>query len=302
MYVHSYIRLNGFKCNPAIIVTHEPFVPQRRQAAAPPGAINEVPIMDSVNPQEALAGTGPGRQPLYAALAALLIRDIRSGRYPPATNLPTEKELSERYGVSRQTVRQALRNVREQGLISSHAGIGTIVRPRPDGRTTFKSVNSIEELLEFVGTTEMHAVSLREVTTDARLAALLECPEGRLLSEVGFVRRTPGSDLPMSYVLIYVHPRYAAAQVTPAVSNRPIYQNIEAMFGVRVHEVRQDITATVLDAGLAGILQAGEGEPALRITRFYYDANGELVQTSISYYPSDRYTQSARFRAAIEAS
>ena len=44
-----------------------------RQAAAPPGAINEVPIMDSVNPQEALAGTGPGRQPLYVSLPGVKV-------------------------------------------------------------------------------------------------------------------------------------------------------------------------------------------------------------------------------------
>ena len=257
-------------------------------------------MMEAVNSQDGLAGAGPGRQPLYAALAALLVKDIRDGKYPPSTNLPTEKELSARYGVSRQTVRQALRDVRELGLISSHAGIGTIVRPVATGQTTFNSVNSIEELLEFVGNSEMHAVSLREVTADAKLAKMLECPEGRLLSEAGFLRKTAGSERPMSFVLIYVHPRFAAAQVTTPVSNSPIYKKLEAMFGIRVHEVRQDITATVLDGTLAETLQAKAGDAALQIKRFFYDANGALVQTSISYYPSDRYTQSARFRTAIE--
>ena len=64
--------------------------------------------------------------------------------------------------------------------------------------------------------------------------------------------------------------------------------------------MRQDITATVLDGTLAETLQAKAGDAALQIKRFFYDANGALVQTSISYYPSDRYTQSTRFRAAIE--
>ncbi|MNL29849.1 HTH-type transcriptional repressor YvoA [compost metagenome] len=235
---------------------------------------------------------------MYAALAALLTRDIEEGKYPPSSALPTEKELTERYGVSRQTVRQALRAVRERGLISSHAGIGTIVRAPLGSQTRFSSVNSIEDLLQFVGNTEMHVVSLREVAADAELARQLECKPGLLLSEVAFLRKTPGSDLPMSYVLIYVHPRFAEAQKTPEVSNTPIYKNIERLFGVRVHEVRQDISATVLDAALAGTLAAKPGDAALQIKRFYYDANGTLVQTSISYYPADRYTQSTRFRAS----
>ena len=257
--------------------------------------------MDDINQQQdhVLAG-GPGRQPLYAALAALLARDIQEGKYRPSSILPSEKELTERYGVSRQTVRQALRSVREQGLISSHAGVGTIVRGPVSRGSTFSSVNSIEDLLQFVGNTEMHAVSLSEVTVDADLARQLECKEGLLLSEVAFLRKTPGSDLPVSYVLIYVHPRFAAAQVTPPVSNTPVYKNVERLFGVRVHEVRQDISATVLDAALADRLQAREGDPALLIKRFYYDVNGGLVQTSLSYYPSDRYTQSARFRATSD--
>lgn len=256
--------------------------------------------MEEANVQDRLAVAGPGRQPLYAALAGLLIRDIRDGKYPPSSTLPTEKDLSERYGVSRQTVRQALRSVRELGLISSHAGIGTIVRAPAKGQTMFSSVNSIEDLLEFVGTTEMHALSLREVTVDAALARKLECKEGLLLSEVAFLRKTPGSDVPISYIVLYVHPRFAEAQKTPAVSNTPIYKNIERLFGVRVHEVRQDISATVLNAELARILQAKEGEAALEVKRFYYDANNALVQTSISWYPADRYTQSARFRASSD--
>jgi DNA-binding GntR family transcriptional regulator len=137
---------------------------------------------------------------------------------------------------------------------------------------------------------------------DAALARKLECREGLLLSEVAFLRKTADSHVPVSYVLIYVHPRFAEAQKTPPVSNTPIYKNIERLFGVRVHEVRQDISATVLDAALAKTLAASPGDPALEIKRFFYDVNGSLLQTSISYYPSDRYTQSARFRATSDMS
>lgn len=252
---------------------------------------------EAVEPREQLSGAGPGRQPLYSALAAVLTRDIRDGKYQTGSILPSEKELTQRYGVSRQTVRQALRIVREDGLISSHPGIGTTVRGTGP-RALFSAVNSIEDLLNFVGNTQMHAVSLSEVTATPELARELDCREGLLLSEAAFLRKVPGSEVPMSYVLIYVQPRYAEAQVTPPVSNTPIYKNIERMFGVRVHEVRQDVSAVNLDAKLAGILTAKTGDAALLIKRFYYDVNGALIQSSISYYPSDRYTQSARFRAS----
>ena len=256
--------------------------------------------MTELDERASLPPTGPGRQPLYSALAGLLERDIRDGKYPPESIIPSEKELTERYGMSRQTVRQALRSLRDRGLISSHPGVGTIVRAPGGLQTRFSSVNSIEDLLQFVGTTEMHVVSLGEVQVGARLARELECKEGIVLSEVAFLRKTPGAQLPVSYVVIYVHPRFAEAQKTPPVTNTPVYKNIEQMFGLRVHEVRQDIAAAALDAELASTLHAAQGAPALQIKRFYYDVNGELVQTSISWYPADRYTQSARFRATTD--
>ncbi|MBN3722678.1 GntR family transcriptional regulator [Burkholderia sp. Ac-20379] len=239
-----------------------------------------------------------GQQPLYSTLAEMLSREIHEGKYPPASTLPSEKELTERYGVSRQTVRFALRVLRERGLISSHPGIGTIVREPMKAEGRFKALNSAEDLLQFVEGTEMHAQSIREVIADAELAQHFECKPGLLFSEATFVRKSPGDSLPMSFVKIYVPPRYAAAQQKPAVSNTPVYQNIEKMFNVRVREIRQDVTATVLDAELSAILETSPGEAALQMTRFYYDANQQLLQVTISYYPRSRYTQSARFRVA----
>ncbi|MDR5765873.1 MULTISPECIES: GntR family transcriptional regulator [unclassified Caballeronia] len=239
-----------------------------------------------------------GQQPLYSTLAEMLSREIHEGKYPPASTLPSEKELTERYGVSRQTVRFALRMLRDRGLISSHPGIGTIVREPAQEQGRFKALNSAEALLQFVENTEMHAHSIREVIVDAQLGALIECKEGLLLSEATFVRKTPGDDLPMSFVKVYVAPRFAAAQKKPAVSSSPVYQNIEKMFNVRVREIRQDVTAAILDEELASILQTAPGEAALQMTRFYYDANQQLLQVTVSYYPRSRYTQSARFRVA----
>lgn len=240
---------------------------------------------------------GSGRQPLYAAVSELLIRDIASGKYKPSTNLPTEQELTELYGVSRQTVRQALRVLRDRGMISSHPGRGTIVRSAATESDKFRAVNSTSDLLHFVGTTQMHAVSQRELQISSELAQVLGCRPGQLIAEASFLRFSPGADVPMSYVVIYVHPMYAQAQDTPAVSNTPIYQRIEQLFGIKIHEIQQDVTATLLDAPVAELLQASPGEAALKITRSFFDANQGVVQVSVSYYPSSRYTQSARFRA-----
>src|SRR5690606_21329280 len=120
---------------------------------------------------------GEGQQPLYMTLATILSKAIRDGTYKPSTIMPSEKELTALYGVSRITVRQSLRMLREQGLITSHPGVGTIVCALPAG-SVFNAVNSTEELLEFVGNTEMHAVSRKKIVVSEQLAAQLECTPG----------------------------------------------------------------------------------------------------------------------------
>lgn len=239
-----------------------------------------------------------GQQPFCSTLAEMLPREIHEGKDPPTSTLPSENELTERYGVSHLTVRFALRMLRERGLISSHPGIGTIAREPVQKQGRFEALNSTEALLQFVEDTEMRATSIREVIADAQLAELIECKPGLLLSEATFAGKSPGEDLPMSYVKIYVPPRFAAAQTKPAMSNTPVYQNIEKMFSVGVREIRQDVTATLLDDEFPAVLKTGPCEAALQMMCFYYDANQQLLQVTVSYYPRRRYTQSARFRVA----
>jgi GntR family transcriptional regulator len=240
---------------------------------------------------------GAGKAPLYASLASLLEQRILEGKYQVSSALPSEKELTELFDVSRQTVRQALRSLRERGLISSHPGIGTIVR-RQASNNVFGAINSIEGLLQFAQDSEMHKISLREVRASEQLASLIECQPGVLLSENSFTRHKVGESLPMSFVRIYVHPRFAAAHESPEVFHDPIYKRIERMFGVRICEVRQDITATSLQTEIASLVQAPPGSAALQIVRLYYDDNDEVIQASLSYYPEGRYVQSGRFRAS----
>ena len=65
--------------------------------------------------------------PLYIQVARALKKDIVEGVYPVGSQLPTEDELCERFSVSRYTVREALRRLREDSLVTSRQGAGTVV-------------------------------------------------------------------------------------------------------------------------------------------------------------------------------
>lgn len=68
--------------------------------------------------------------PRYLQVARELRQDIVDGVYPVGSQLPTEHELCERFSVSRYTVREALRRLRDDHLIESRPRAGTLVVPR----------------------------------------------------------------------------------------------------------------------------------------------------------------------------
>ncbi|MBV6304504.1 GntR family transcriptional regulator [Candidimonas humi] len=260
------------------------------------------PSPASANPAFSGESIQAGRSPLYISLAKALIQDIETGRYALNSLLPTEGEMAQRYGVSRHTVRQALRELKEQGLVLSRPGIGTRVRSRPEAPRFFSGINNISDLLQFVGTTEMHVISHQEIVADEESAAQLRCPPGLAWHRTDIVRKVPGRALPLCYLQAYVRPEFSGALRSAKIIRKPIYSLIETRYGLRIVEVVQEITAANLDSNMAHSLKAEDGQAALKISRYYFDKNGTIVEVGIGYYPSGRYTQSSKFRAGNDGS
>jgi GntR family transcriptional regulator len=68
------------------------------------------------------------QQPRYMQLAQTLINEIQSGRFPVGSTIPTEFELCEQFGASRSTVREAVKQLVQLGMVVRQAGIGTTVK------------------------------------------------------------------------------------------------------------------------------------------------------------------------------
>src|SRR5579864_3078049 len=86
-------------------------------------------------------------EPLYLQVVRALKDDIVSGIYPIGSQLPTEEELCGRFSVSRYTVREALRRLREDSLVSSRQGAGTTVVPPRPSDSFVHEVMSINDLV-----------------------------------------------------------------------------------------------------------------------------------------------------------
>src|SRR5437588_12452552 len=125
----------------------------------------------------------------YRDIAAELQKAIRSGKYPVGDLLPTETELMARHAASRQTVREALRILIEQGLIVRRAGLGSIVIAAEPPALFTHSVKSLAEWLRYSNETYREVVATSDVVADRKLAGLLKCEPGKNWFLIESVRR-----------------------------------------------------------------------------------------------------------------
>src|SRR6202035_5690490 len=108
--------------------------------------------------------------PLYLQVGRALKDEIVSGVYPIGSQLPTEEELCERFSVSRYTVREALRRLREDNLVSSRQGAGTTVDPPRPSESYVHEVMSINDLVAFATGVRFAIETIEMIEVDEKLS------------------------------------------------------------------------------------------------------------------------------------
>jgi len=233
----------------------------------------------------------------YAQLARDLASRIAAREFALGTTLPREVDLAVEYGVSRQTVRSAISELQQLGLVSRRRKFGTRVEAeRPSGHYR-QSLASVEDLVQFGETHSRLLKRIDEVVVDVALAALLDCPPGVRRLRISFVRfGGAGSDVPMGWTDVYVDTEDGAlsgiADLVTAAPDALVASLLEKHYGRRIHRIRQDIQGCVVPAELAAELQADEGQPALRLVRRYMDQEGQVIDIGITTHPAERFTYS----------
>lgn len=238
----------------------------------------------------ASSSNGAARQPRYQKVADDLTKRIGSGKYPVGGHLPTEMELCRHYDISRHTVREALRQLRDAGLISRRRRVGTEVVARTPKPSYKQPTNSIGDLLQYAEETQLSILEMKPVAADASLAELLECREGTKWLRVNSLRAVPGDARPVCMTTAYLDFRLPNLEQNLAELSGPISAMLEKTYGIRIARIEQSIQAVKLGKRQAKLLRALDGSPALRAIRRYYDHNGRLIELSNAIHPGERFT------------
>jgi DNA-binding GntR family transcriptional regulator len=239
------------------------------------------------------------RNTRYALVAHALLEDITDGRYAVGAMLPTEAELQKRFGVGRHTVREAIRQLRNIGVVTARAGIGTTVTATSAARRYVQSMNSVAELLHFTKSTRLKVLSKGEVIADSALAGTLKCRPGQAWFQMELLRTSPSLKEPLALVSVCVRPEFRGIADDVEDSRTSVFSRIEQRYGVHLFELEQELSATHLSARDARILKAKSGSAALKILRHYYDSDQRVTQVSVGVYPEGRFSYTSRLRLNV---
>lgn len=232
------------------------------------------------------------KEPIYATLARDLAQRISNKEFPVGSLLPTEQQLCTEYQVSRHTIREALRELSDIGLVSRKKHVGTTVEEIKQLSRNEHSLATLEDLLTLANTHIRVVLEIETVTADQALVDLIGCALGsRWLRIVSVRENDQDKTRPICITNSYVSEIYR--DIGKLVQKDPfalISDLIEKQYGRRSIEVQQTITAVAINAEEAEVLNAEVGSPALKIIRQYKDRLGKMFETTVSIHPMGRYS------------
>ncbi len=233
----------------------------------------------------------------YQEVADSLLGQIANDRHPVGAMLPSELELCQQFGVSRYTVREALRRLGDMGLVTRRQGSGTLVRAREPAAKYVQTLGSLGEFLNYPEDTRLHIVAARERVADKALADMLDGRQRRRWFHIEAIRRR-SDGLPLCWSNIFVLPKYASLVQWIGKDTSPVHLLIDRHFDQRPAKVEIDMFAGEISAEHAVGLEVEQGTPALIIVRRYAEASGRHYEISVIEHPAGRFTYSMELHQA----
>ena len=227
------------------------------------------------------------KQPLYDQLVDILTEKIEH-EYRPGDMLPSERELSKYYGLSRTTVRLALQELERLGLVVRQHGRGTFVADRSVQTTNLSQTYSFTDQMRELGRKPATTIlEFSEIESDKNLAGSLGVRIGDKLFKIKRLRSADG--VPMMVERTYLPVRKFMSLKRPMLQNASLYHVIEVDFHEKIRVAEEEFFASIARPADAHLLGIGEGAPVLDLVRTTYDMGNEIIEYTLSVARADQF-------------
>lgn len=220
------------------------------------------------------------KRPLYLQIKNILKDRILHGLYPLETNIPPEPRLEEEFGVSKITVRNAIKELVQEGYLETSSGKGTKVirNTSTSKRSTLKRFTEL--LVEEGHRIEKRLLSAEKVRTEDGSMPHKLFGERCLRIERLYLL----NDEPYIHYTHYLPPRVGNVR-PPELSAQSLYGWLEER-NVTIAKFRDEFAAGTAPSDIEALLLAERNAPLLKRFRYAYDETNHVVEYSEGYYRS----------------
>jgi GntR family transcriptional regulator len=228
------------------------------------------------------------RRPLYAQAHDWLLTLVESGELQPGERLPSEARLATQLGISRATLREALRLLEEGGTIVRRQGVGTFVAPNHHLDSGLERLESVRALAARQGMeTRVRRLSVESVEADRALAERLHIERRAPVTRV--CRSILVQDRPVAYLEDFVPGHWLDARSLDESFTGSVLDLLRQDGQLRVRDALADITAVRAGRLLAQRLGVPPGAALLLLEEVLYSSSGVPLDYSRNYFVPDRF-------------
>lgn len=230
--------------------------------------------------------------PLYLQVASTLRTAILRGVYPVGSRMPTEDALCRRFKVSRHTIREALRQLRADGLIASQPGSRPTVAPpsQPKASEFFADEGGFDYMIG----TRLSIAAMDTVPITSALAKETGLPEGEQWLCVTGYRINADDGQATCWNEYFINPKYALVGRLLPRHVGPILPLLEDLFEERITRISRSMTAIGVPAEQAEGFRTTAGSPALRILTRCETPDGTIAVLNRSIHPGGEVSYTIR--------
>ncbi len=233
--------------------------------------------------------------PFYYQIRQQLLEQIRSGELSPGQPIPSEHEISARFGVSRMTARQAMKTLCDEGVAYSRPGLGTFVSGSKQAKTSTDLLSFTQEIKAHGARPRSQVLAFEAVTAEGEVATALHL---EAKAKVFRLRRVRMSDsTPMSIEESFLSAKLCPGLLESFTPQKSLYQVLADGYGIRMTTADEIAEASLASAEDARLLQIKKNSPVFVLTRISYAGSSEPVEFVRSIYRGDRWKLVSRLTA-----
>ncbi len=225
--------------------------------------------------------------PMYYQLKEIIREKVMSGEWKPGELIPSERELSRQYGISRMTVRQAFNELTQEGVLRRKQGVGSFVAELKIEQQLTGLTGFTEDMRKRGLQPRARVLTLETILPSTEVAAALQISPEQPIVLLERLRMV--GEEPMAIEASHLHFPQVSGLLEEDFERRSLYELLTQKYNIVPTRAKQSIEAALPDRREQKLLGLPSGSPVLKNRRTTFDQHGRPFEYTKSAYRGDSY-------------